>query len=57
MGHPSLKTVSAYVWPSQGKRQGKGVYTYYSGDVFDGHFDDNKKTGLGRVTYKKGGYS
>merc|ERR1712048_1385320 len=42
-----------------GIRQGKGSYQYYQKtgyDVFEGDFHDNKKTGLGKVTYKVGGF-
>mmetsp|Transcript_101267 Transcript_101267/g.285470 ORF Transcript_101267/g.285470 Transcript_101267/m.285470 type:complete len:231 (-) Transcript_101267:278-970(-) len=42
-----------------GKRHGKGSYKYYTQvgyDVFEGTFEDNMKTGLGLLTYAKGGF-
>jgi hypothetical protein len=40
-----------------GKRQGPGVYTYRKNKAtFKGEFEQNIKTGKGRVTYKEGYY-
>ena len=32
----------------------QGVYTYLNGDVFEGVYDANLRTGLGKVTYAAG---
>eukprot|EP00386_Alphamonas_edax_P003779 GDKI01011399.1.p1 GENE.GDKI01011399.1~~GDKI01011399.1.p1 ORF type:complete len:258 (+),score=61.40 GDKI01011399.1:52-774(+) len=38
-----------------GIKQGKGVYTYKNGDKFTGTYHANKRTGLGRIDFNKGG--
>ena len=37
-----------------GKRHGKGKYTWADGDVFDGNWVDGKRTGKGRITWSNG---
>jgi radial spoke head protein 1 len=39
------------------RRNGKGRYTYANGDKYEGDFRENKKHGIGKLTYKdKGEY-
>jgi hypothetical protein len=35
-------------------RNGKGVYTFENGEVYDGYFKDGKFEGKGTYTYKSG---
>ena len=37
-----------------GKKNGRGKYTWANGDVFDGNWVDGKRTGKGRITWSNG---
>jgi radial spoke head protein 1 len=38
----------------QGKRQGKGTYSYVNGDIYDGEWENDVKQGQGTYTYACG---
>jgi YD repeat-containing protein len=43
---------------NKGKRHGKGTYTWKDGTTYEGEYDNNKKHGMGTMTFgenKKGG--
>jgi hypothetical protein len=42
-------------WKS-GKRNGKGTYTFASGNIYDGDWFNDKRHGLGKVTYADGDF-
>ena len=33
---------------------GQGIMTYVNGDVFDGYWEDDKKSGAGKFTFANG---
>ena len=35
----------------------QGTYTYLNGDVFEGAYSGDKRTGIGQMTYADGKYS
>ena len=37
-----------------GKRHGRGIYTWANGDIYNGTFIENARTGNGRMAYKNG---
>ena len=38
----------------RGKKQGRGIYYYLNGDIYDGEWDENLRSGKGSLLCKKG---